>query len=235
MVKWTRIGTGLVLALVLAPLAGCGGNADRDDKDAAAKAIDGTFAGEVSGTSAFVAVVASPAAGKQDRRAVTVYLSDGRRLSERLSGSVSRNNFVATTDNRDVEAKGKLSGNAVTGTVTLRNGKTVRYKAGRATAAAGLYDLTVSSDGELSGASAAGVALKGRSTLPKPGSGTLKLADGTRLKFEITRSSTSDPGRLRDGRVRLIVLPDGQLRGAGERRSNADGGDPDFFIRSSSS
>ena len=46
------------------------------------------------------------------------------------------------------------------------------------------YDLTVSRKGKLSGASAGGVALTGSLTLPPPGTGKIKLADGTKSKAE---------------------------------------------------
>lgn len=224
----------LALVLLLTPLAGCGGGDDRDRDKPAEKAVDGTFVGKVGDTSAFVAVVAAPAAGKRDRRDVTVYVCDARRLCEWLSGSVSRNSFEATAEDRDADATGKLSAEAATGTVELPDGKTVRYNAARATGPAGLYDLTVSSDGDLSGASEAGVALKGTSTLPEAGRGTLKLADGRRLKFVVTRISADDPFRLRAGEARVIVLPGGQLRGAAKSRMTDDAEASGFFIRSSS-
>jgi hypothetical protein len=105
------------------------------------------------------------------------------------------------------------------------------YKADRATAAAGVYNLTVSASGRIRGASAAGVALTGTSTLPEPGRGTLKLADGSRLKFRATRTS-AEIARLEAGQMRLIVLSNGRLRGVGKTRQGADGDQLVFFIRS---
>lgn len=60
------------------------------------------------------------------------------------------------------------------------------------------------------------------------GSGTLKLADGTRHRFDVAAIATGSELRLRSGRLRVIVLGDGELRGAG--RARGSGG---FFIRSS--
>jgi hypothetical protein len=221
--------TSLVLVLLLTPLAGCGDD-DDDDAEKKAKPVAGTFVGKVRGTEAFVAVVASPSAKGQAKRAVTVYACDARRLCEWFSGSSSGNRFTATAEGGEQRAKGRLTGKAATGTIELAVGDTAQYNAGSARATAGLYELTVSRRGKLEGASAAGVGLRGKSSLPRPGRGTLKLADGRRLKFEVTRSSTGDGLRLKAGQVRVIVLPNGQLRGAGKSRP----GGSNFFIRSSS-
>ena len=70
--------------------------------------------------------------------------------------------------------------------------------------------------------------MKGRSTLPKPGSGSLELADGRRLGFR-ARTAASDPAfGVQAGQARLIVLADGRLSGAGRDRSGRRG----FLIRS---
>jgi hypothetical protein len=220
------IPLSLVAAFLLA-LTGCGGD---DEGKKEATSVAGTFVGKVSGTKAFVAVVASPAAKNEDRRDVTVYVCDARSLCESFRGSATGDDFVANADEGDAEANGNLSDKAATGTIELA-GKTVRYNAGQATATAGLYDLTVSSRGKLRGASAAGVGLTGE--LPRAGTGRLKLADGKRLRFDVTRDSEGNRLRLRPGQVRLIVLPGGQLSGAGKNRRTAGGGTSDFFIRSS--
>jgi hypothetical protein len=226
----TRTAACSMAIFLLAPLAACG-SGDGDEK-ADEKAVDGTFVGKVSGTDAFVAIVAAPAARGKDRRALTLYMSDGGRLTESFSGEVARNGFVARSEDDDAEAKGKLAGQSVTGTVKLPNGKTVDYRASRATAAAGLYDLTVSRDGQLTGASATGVGLTSKSTLRAPGNGRIKFADGRRRRFEVVAESAADPVRLRGGEARLIVLPDGNLSGAGEGRPAGGGDALDFFIRS---
>lgn len=214
--------------VLLVPLAGCSGDDNPDHE--ADKAVEveqpvaGSFVGEVSGTKAFVAVVAAPAAGKKDSRAVHVYVADGRSLSESFTGSISGNSFVAKSDQGDAVAKGKLSGDSVTGTVELPSGKTVRYEAGPPSGAAGIYDLTVSADGDLSGTSAAGLGVTGEVTKPGRGTATLELVDGTRLELEVSRDAAGGLVRLRPGQVRLIVLASGQLRGAGKN----------VFIRSAS-
>jgi hypothetical protein len=232
-----RAGIWVLFVLLLLPLTGCAGDESPDDEEAekveAEKAVAGSFVGEISGTKAFVAVVAAPAAGEKDARAVQVYVSDGRRLSQWFSGSILDNSFVAKSDDGETEAKGKLSGDSVTGTVELPGGKTLRYEAGPPSGAAGLYELTVSSEGELSGASAAGLGVMGEVTMRRRGEGMLRLVDGKRLEFDITRNAAGDLIGLRAGQVRLIVLASGQLRGAGKSRPSA-GGDSTFFIRSAS-
>jgi hypothetical protein len=217
MVKRTAVSVSCTVLLGLAPFAGCGGDDGRQD-ERGGKPVDGTFVGKLVGTNAFVAVVASPPARGKDRRAVNVYVTDGERVSEWLDGSVQGNGFTASSDDRDAQVKGSISREAVTGTIELPGGKTARYEATRATGPAGLYDLTVSAKGKLSGASATGVGLTGEA--PLSGTGRLKLADGKRRKFDVTAEDSATVRQLR-----LIVLQGGELRGA------ADSG---YFVRSSS-
>lgn len=244
MVRRTRIATWPVLvALLLVPLTGCHNSDSPEDGEAeqpveveeaveAEDAVAGSFVGSVSGTRAFVAVVAAPAADEKGPRDVEVYVSDGRRLSEWFSGSISNNSFVARSDEGDTEARGKLSGDSVTGTVELPGGKSVRFEAGPPSGPAGLYDLTISSDGDLSGSSRAGLGVKGEIPLRERGTGMLRLVDGQRLTFAISRNAPSDLIRLQAGQVRLIVLPGGEVRGAGKSRPSTNSGDSSFFIRS---
>jgi hypothetical protein len=224
-------------ALLLTALAGCSG--DDDDRPRSKKAeraveaatLVGSFVGEVSGTKAFVAVVAAPAQQGQDTGAVQVYVSDGRGLSEWFSGPISDGGFAAQSDDGDAEAEGKLGGGSVTGTVTLPDGKTGNFEASPPSGGAGLYELTVSSGGELSGASAAGLALKGDITLGRRGTGVIRMVDGKRLKLALTRKRADDLAHVRAGQVRLIVLSDGELRGVAKSRPSKDGRF-EFFIRS---
>jgi hypothetical protein len=219
------------LVLALSVVAGCGGDDDDEATEKRAKLIDGTFVGKIKATEAFVAVVASPAPKGKRRRDVTVFVCDAKSLCEWLSGSANGNALTAASDD-DAKATGKLTDKAARGSIAVPGGKTLKYVASPAAATAGLYSLTVSPRGKLTGASAAGVGLTGKSTLPTPGPGTLKLADGTRLKFNATENS-DDPIRLPAGDVRVIVLPGRQLRGAGKSKGGEDGGS-DFLMRSPS-
>jgi hypothetical protein len=241
---WAWAIAGVVLVVVSLPLLafagilggesadGDGGNTGKTaNPPKAQKPLDGSFVGKLAGTNALISVLIAPAAGDETRRDVQVYVADGKRLSEWLSGSITDNTFAAKSDDGDAEAEGKVSGESVTGTVELRDGDTARYKAGRPAGAAGLYNLTVSSNGRLRGTSAGGVGVRGRIELLE-GTGVLRLADGRRLKFDVAEAPAGDLLRLRAGQVRLIVLPDGEVGGAGKSRPTEDGGSSDFFVRS---
>jgi hypothetical protein len=134
-------------------------------------------------------------------------------LSEWFSGPISGGGLVAQSDDGDAETDGKPRRDSVTGTVMLPGGKTGGYEASPPSGGAGRYEMTVSSGGELSGASAAGLAVKGEITLGKRGTGMVRLVDGKRLRLVLTRTRAGDLAPLRAGQVRLIVVPGGELRG----------------------
>ncbi|TDD68622.1 hypothetical protein E1262_15340 [Jiangella aurantiaca] len=237
MAKRTRMRVEVIaVVLLLMSLGACSGDdsPDGDKTGAAAEADDavaGTFVGEVSGTEAFVAVVAAPVEGEKGSGAVQIYLSDGGGLSEWFSGPISDGGFVAESDDGDAATEGTLTAGSVTGTVQLPDGTTVGYEATPPSGAAGLYELTISSVGELSGASAAGLGVTGQITLEEAGTGMLRLVDGKRLEFSVTQTPAGDLAHLRAGQVRLIVLPDGELRGVAKGQPS-DGGSFDFLIQS---
>jgi hypothetical protein len=160
-----------------------------------------------------------------------VYACDGKRVCEWFSGSAAGNSFRIAAEGGDGQTSGELTRKGASGTIELSDGKTLRYEAEQATATAGLYDLEISANGKLRGASATGVGLTGKSKIPKPGDGSLKLADGKRLKLDVTRSSARGSVPLRAGQVLAIVLPDHRLRGAARSRRTSGGGHSDFFIR----
>lgn len=235
MVKPTPVWVPLVVLLLLfVALPGCGGDDDDDQRQTAQKPVDGTFVGKASGSDAFVAIVAAPSEKGKDTREVTVYVSDGAGVSESFAGSIKDNSFTAASADDGGEAKGELAVDSVKGTVELPDGKSIRYEARQAAGAAGLYELTVSRKGTLSGASAAGIGLTSKSELRAPGTGALKFADGKRREFKVSVASGGKPGPVRVGSVRLIVLPDGQMNGAGVRQAEAADAEADFFLTSAS-
>lgn len=223
----------MAVVLLLAAVTGCGGSDGDDDDDAeqTPKPVAGTFVGKVPKSAMFVSVIAAPASKGEERRPVTVYVCDAERVCELLTGSATGNEFTAKAESGEGTADGELTRRQASGSIELQGGETLRYEAGRATAAAGVYNLTVSANGRIRGASAAGVALTGTSTLPEPGTGTLKLADGSRLKFRVTRAS-SEAGPLEAGQLRLIVLSNGQLRGVGKTKQAQNGDQMVFYVRS---
>ena len=226
----------LLPLLLLAALAACGGGSsgsgERDDATEQVKHVEGTFVGKVEKGDANLAVVAAPAERGKDSRPVTMYVSDGGRVSASLTGSATGNSFSVASEDGAAKAKGKLDGDSVSGTLTLPDGDAVAYRAKRAAAAAGLYDVTLTAKGQLSGASATGVGLSSKSPLRAPGVGRIKFADGKRRRFQLTAKAVPDPVRLGAGQLRLIVMPDGELSGAGAVRPSRGGEELDVFIRS---
>ena len=222
-----------VLGLIAA--AGCGDEDDGEGEDGgeATTQVEGTFVGEVSKSDGFVGIVVSPV-GEGSDRTVDAFVCDGEAVCEWFSGSAADNEFTIDSDDGDATVTGTLSGDGVKGTIELGGGSELTYKTEPAAAVTGVYELKVADDGDLRGASATGVALKGESSLPEPGPGTLELADGEQLELEISANTDSDPVGLKPGQVRLIILPDGELRGAGVNPEDPDGGASEFFVRSSS-
>jgi hypothetical protein len=218
--------------LLLAAPVGCGDDDDGNDNSNERRSapVAATFVGKLTGSGEFVAVVAAPPAKGQDRRAVTTFVCDGEQVCEWFSGSAEGNDVTVKSEDGKAQAKVTLTKKAASGSVELPDGKSGRYNAGAATATAGLYDLTVSARGKVTGASAAGVGLTGRVELPPPGTGRLKLADGTRLRLQVTANRSGDP-RLEPGQLRVIVLPEGELRGAGKSGGQEE---TDFYVRGSS-
>jgi hypothetical protein len=230
----SRVGfwvSSAATVVLLASLAGCGGDDGNDnDSEERPRPVAGTFVGKLRGADELVAVVAALPAKGEDRREVEALICAANRTCALFSGTASGNTVVAKSPDGDAQTEVRLSGEAAKGSVTLPDGRQARYVAREGTATAGLYDLTVSPPGRVTGASADGVGLTGQVKLPPPGRGQLELADGTRLRFEVTESSAGDEARLRTGQLRLIVLPGGDAVGAGKARGG-DGGTA-FVVRS---
>jgi hypothetical protein len=219
------------MLLLLASPVGCGGDdGNGNDNEEQPRPVAGTFVGKVRGSEGLVAVVAAPPMKGQDRREVSALVCDAGKTCALFSGGASGNSVVVKSGDGKAETEVKLNGNAATGSVKLPEGETQRYSAPEATATSGLYDLTVSREGKVTGASAAGVGLTGQVELPPPGTGRLKLADGTKIKLEVTKGTAAADARLRPGQLRLIVLPDGEVRGVGKARGEGGGGA--FFVTS---
>jgi hypothetical protein len=166
--------------VLLASLTGCGGDDDDNDRENRPEPVAGTFVGKLRDSEAFVAVVAAPPAKGKDQRDVSAFVCDGKELCAMFAGSAAGNSYTAESADGNGETKGRLSGKAANGTIDVPDAGSGRYSASGATATAGLYDLTVSPKGKVTGASAAGVGLTGTVTLPPPGDGRLKLADRSR-------------------------------------------------------
>src|SRR5688500_8558802 len=85
----SRISSCLVVALALT-INGCGGG-DSEREEAGQKPVEGTFVGKVKGADALVAIVAAPRSGKAGKRELSVYVNDGKRLSEWFPSSTAGN------------------------------------------------------------------------------------------------------------------------------------------------
>jgi hypothetical protein len=238
MLRPRRLLSSLIPVILLAGLVGCAGNGNDVDEpkrrpEKEAIPVTGSFVGKIPGRQALVAVVVSPPEGKKDRRDLKIYICGGKPVCEWFRGKVSGQEFALSSADDDAEATGELSKDGVTGTIELPKDETLRFVADSATATAGLYELTVSREGKIRGASATGVALKGKAELPRAERGELKLADGSRLKFDVVTDRGDAPVPLGPGQLRVIVLADGQLKGVGQSRGGK-GRDKEsvFFIHS---
>jgi hypothetical protein len=211
-------------AVLLGSAAACTGSDDPKDQDtkrdtSSAPAdddgiFDGLYVGKLSGSDALVAVVASAQVNRGERE-VTVFVCDGDKVVEWFRSSVPANEFTGESDDGDAEAEATIGADEATGTIKLSGGKTFQYEALRAAGASGLYDLTVTANGALRGATPAGVGATGKAAVKAGGNGTLKLADGRQIKFGV--SSPAAWVKLTAGEARVIVLPDGRLAGVVER------------------
>jgi len=229
----TRVGSwvsSVAMLLLLASPVGCGGDDGNDnDGEERPRPVAGTFVGKLRGSDGSVAVVAAPPANGENRRKVSALVCDAQRTCAWFTGTASGNSVVVKSGSEG-QAEIQLRGKAASGSVELPGGAAERYNAREAAATSGLYDLTVSRSGEVSGASAAGVGLTGQLTLPPPGTGRLKLADSTRIKLDVTEGNAGDRPGLQAGQLRLIVLPDGEAIGAG--KSLGGNGDTAFVVHS---
>ena len=200
----------LLFALLL--LAACGGEAD----ESGARLASGSYVGAVPDTGLYVAVVAAEPAAGQDRRAIRVYVCDGRRVNEWFAGR-GDDRFALTSQGGASRVEATVTRAAADGVLRLAGGRRVAFRAERATGIAGLYDSMLFPDGRVRGSSETGVRLQGeRDRSPRPdgrfrASGTYTLPGGGTRPW-ITLSSVRVPRR---GVVesRVIVLPDGSRRG----------------------
>jgi hypothetical protein len=84
----------------------------------------------------------------------------------------------------------------------------------------------------LKGASAAGLGATGEIKLERRGTGMLRLADGGRVKFDVTQSAAAEGVPLRGGQIQLIVLAGEEVKGVGKSRRTEGRSASGFFIRS---
>ena len=213
----------LLLVMALWLVAGCGGGGGEEEGSGVEEGVPlvtGSFVGsaqdEDEATDAFVAIVAaSPKERGQEGRDVRAYLCDGESITEWFTSRAQGNELDLISEDGAL-FEGILSAEASTGTITLEDERTLTYTAELASGLAGLYDVTISEEGGVSGTSETGGFLEGQL-------GEEEQRDGEELR-PIRGSFTSTEGQEAGLEVlgrepepeeyRWIVLEDGQVKGA---------------------
>jgi hypothetical protein len=219
----------VLVALSLLLVAGCFGGGPQADstqeEEESAPPVMGTFVGKASDEDALVAIVAaSPDEAEGQERDVRAYLCDGKRVSEWFTGKADGNELNLLSEG-GARLEGNLSPEVSTGTITLKDDRTLTYTADLATGIAGLYNVTVSNEGRVRGTSETGGLLEGQigeEPLEEPEekegayliTGTITSPDGQTLDWGVL--SASGPT---ENEYRYVVLEDGQIRGARKGRS----------------
>ena len=179
--------------------------------------VSGSFVGKADGgPQVGVAVVAEQPAAEGQARRISVYVCNGTSLSVWLTGTTPGNEIdLRSTDGR-FGAHVIVTALAASGKVGLSGGSGFRFTVRRAVGVAGLFDLTIATNGTLQGASASGARLSGR------------LAQSGKLAASKSMTVTASAGgqstkltiaarHLRPGAYRWIVLPDRTVFGANRR------------------
>jgi hypothetical protein len=220
---------GLVLGLVLWLMAGCGGSGGEyggspQQEQKAAPPVTGSFVGEALDADAFVAIVAASPEEEGQERDVRAYLCDGKRVTEWFTGMAEGNELDLSSEG-GARLEGNLTPETSTGTITLDGGESFTFTADLARGVAGLYNVTVSEEGQLRGISETGGQLEGQ-IADEPQDGDGYLARGT---------ITSPEGQSEDfvgvtldelpagEEFRYIVSENGEVKGARKRATTASG------------
>lgn len=128
--RFVQVRWLFLLAALL--LAACGGAPANDG-------IASAWAGEIEGTDVFVGIASN---GHE----VMAYICDGDTISQWFHGEEGIDNLDLNAGTADLSAGGarfqaQLTQETATGTVTLADGQTFNFTAGRASGDAGLYRL----------------------------------------------------------------------------------------------
>ena len=200
------------------------------------------FVGQVEGTKALVAVVAdktlteSPdktvvedtsktvgestgetTAARGGRR-VQAYVCDGEPQgnAEWFTGQMTGNELDLTSVSRRARLQAALTEEEATGAVALADGTLRRFTASAAHDGAGLYEVTIASDGRRTGTSANGAEDEGR--VSPDGvwtTGTIRLPSGEAVDYR-RRQTAGHQGGSKPDTYMTIILPDSeQERGRG--------------------
>lgn len=199
----TRLG----LALLVFALAGCIGG-EEEVTSTAPSPVPSSEVAEYIGKSDdfrfFAAVVTRPD-GK-----LTAYFCDGQGKSALFEGQVTGEAFSLTSSDGAAMLEGRVSGNQASGSLQLE-GQRRNFKAAKAKDIGGLYKLTYSKEGEVTGTSERGNRFDG----------TVKGRDLTAIISTAKDPETAFRGALSDGvedqrnfnAYRVIIQDDGDFRG----------------------
>ncbi len=211
-------------------IAACGGEDNGEETAKPAKPVSGSFIGQVreSPEVTLVAIVVAPAKGGATKQEVRAYVCDGVRTVEWFPGSLSGNEGKLKSDDGDAHLRVSLHAGAASGTVTLPDGTSTRFKAEPATGPEGLYSVSLLSDGRLRGTSEDGNRLEGQAPKGAPTQGRYRVpytvtADGK--ETELVASVSGEPGNFR---LLLWRGPDGQILQRGGKTTGPSTG---FAIR----
>lgn len=207
-----------VLMLFLVLVAGCGGSGgggkdqEQQPSEEQLTPVAGSFVGRQDDLlsrdpDAFVALVVSSVADEgEDEREVRAYLCDGE-ISEWFWGSVTGNELDLTSDN-GARLQASLTPEAANGTITLDDPEEAfTFTANPATAASGLYEVTIANDLSFNGTSQEGGRIEGQiaqeadSEGQHPISATLTSRDGESLDLDLTKAWATNPS---PGEARFI-------------------------------
>jgi hypothetical protein len=214
------IGLMLVMLVALWLLVGCAGSPEDKSKQQSTPPVAGNFVGEAPDADALVAIISSGPEQEGDaEHEVRAYLCDGKTINEWFVGKASGNDLDLSSESGAARLKGTLTPETSTGTITLADGRSLTFTANPATGVAGLYNVTVSDDGQLRGTSETGGRIEGRLGTQAasgyyPISGTLTPPGGGAQNFQAS-STTAEAGDFRG-----IVLTADRIRGA----SKGEGG-----------
>ncbi|MCA1718856.1 MAG: hypothetical protein LC781_19205, partial [Actinobacteria bacterium] len=145
-------------------------------------------------------------------RDVRAYLCNGDEINEWFTGTASGNDLALSSESGG-QLEGSLSPDASTGTINLEDGTSFPFKTELASGVAGLYDVTVSDDGQLRGSSEAGGRLEGRISEERNGeglypvTGTVTAPDGPSQEVQAV-GPEAEPAE-----ERWVVLADGRVKG----------------------
>jgi hypothetical protein len=206
---------GLVTGCATSSTQGQQEESTQASSNAAAPATTGSFVGEISGQpAAFVALIADkPSQQGEQEREVRAYVCDGQSINEWFDQSVSGDQFNLTSDTGATLSVG-LGAYDGTGKLTLADGRSLGYEVASASGIGGLYNVNISSGGDVDGTSETGGRLEGKLDQPTGDgstsiSGTITPPNGSARSFEM-----SVPSSVEEGEYRWIVLNNGRIKGA---------------------